>query len=210
MTYADRIRAAEKVVTRLSVERESYAGLCRRYDDERRKAADDIAVVEAANSVVQSVALELQDSVRTKVQSIVQTALDATFPGNVFLMEFVTRRDRTEVDMYISDAEGNKQSVLFGNGGGLKDVVSFALRVAVWSLDDGASDVIVLDEPMKFMSAGCRNQGAELLDVLSRDLGVQFIVVSHVPEIIENASRAYIVVQGADGISRTRLCEEKT
>jgi len=99
----------------------------------------------------------------------------------------------------ITDAEGNKQSILDGCGGGLKDIVSFALRVAIWSLDSESSPVILLDEPFKFVSAGHRNQGAELLHTLSRKLGIQFVVVSHVAEIVNNADTAYLVSKGADG-----------
>ena len=161
-----------------------------------------LKTVEASVAAVQCVAGELQNSVMEKITSIVQTALDATFPDYMFRMEFVSRRDKTEVDMCVTDLQGNKQSILDGCGGGLKDIVSFALRVAVWSLDKEAASVLILDEPFKFLSRGMRDAGAKLLGVLSHDLGIQFLVVSHVDEIVENADTVYTMKKGPDGVTR--------
>lgn len=182
-----------------------------RYTEEYEKAEaeskaqmEHLTVIEAAVKVIQSLATELQTSVKDKIVSTVQAALDDTFPDVQFNMELTSRRNQTEMDVFVTDKEGNKQAILDGCGGGIKDIISFALRVAVWSLDSGAAPVIMLDEPFKFLSEGHRNQGAELLHTLSRKLGIQFIVVSHVTEIVNRADSVYMVTKGADERSVAR------
>lgn len=199
-----RLRAISDKVRHKALERELLS-------DSRDKLKADMEKFEAkskiladAVDVAQTVSVTLQSQVKDKIVSVVQTGLDATFPGNGFAMDFVSRRDRTEVDMYVTDPGGNRQSILDGSGGGLKDIVSFLLRVSIWSMDRGTSDVILLDEPMKFMSAGHREEGASLLEVLSGDLGVQFLVVSHVQEIIDGADVVYKVTKNQDGMSSAK------
>lgn len=189
----ERLRTAADVLARRRAELDTARADAERHARRADEAARRMADVDEAIEVVRALSTTLQDSVRLKVQAVAQAALDATFPGSVFTMEFVPRRDRMDVDMFVCDRNGNKQSILFGSGGGLKDMVSFALRVAVWSLDKAAARVILLDEPMKFVSSGMRRRGAELLRVLSRDLGAQFVVVSHVPEIIDAGTSVYRV-----------------
>lgn len=173
---------------------------------EKSKAQEErLAVIESAVKVIQSIATELQTSVKDKIVSTVQAAIDDTFPNVKFNMELTSKRNQTELDIYVTDEEGNRQAILDGCGGGLKDVISFALRVAVWSLDKDSAPVIMLDEPFKFMSEGHRNQGAELLHTLSHNLGVQFVVVSHVPEIVNNADRIYSVTKNSESRSVTKI-----
>lgn len=160
---------------------------------------------DASIAILQALAGSLQNNVKDKIISIVQKALDATFPGMFFDIEFVTRRDKTECDLLCTDAAGNKQDILTGCGGGLKQIISFALRVAVWSLDKEASPVILLDEPMTFVSEGMRQMGADLITTLSRDLGIQFIVVSHEQEILNAGTRTYKVAQDSKGVSHAKL-----
>lgn len=160
--------------------------------------------LDASIAIVQNIAGNLQNNIKDKIVSIVQKALDATFPGLYFDMEFVTRRDKTECDLICMDAQGNRQSILDGLGGGAKDIISFALRVAVWSLDKTAAKVILLDESFKFLSAEKKQAGADLLDVLSRDLGIQFIIVSHIPEVISVGKSIYRIEKDKSGISHIK------
>lgn len=160
---------------------------------------------DASIAILQALAGSLQNNVKDKIISIVQKALDATFPGMFFTIEFVTRRDKTECDLLCTDTYGNKQDILTGCGGGLKQIISFALRVAVWSLDKDASPVILLDEPMTFVSEGMRQMGADLITTLSKDLGIQFLVVSHEQEILNSGTRTYKVSQDSHGVSHAKL-----
>jgi len=207
MEYKERINACIDAYTVSKGMYDMYDNLCRNAEENLRRAQENCCSLESCIPIVQAIAGKLQNNVKDKIISIVQTALDATFPGLTFAMEFVTRREKTECDVYIIDEEGGKQTIIDGCGGGVKDIIAFALRIAIWALDNSSSPVIFLDEPMKFVSEGLRQQSANLLHVLSKKLGIQFVVVSHVAEIVNSGDTIYIVNKNTKGISKTELLE---
>lgn len=204
MTLIERAEAINAELNRRAGRREALQAELSSVEEQQAEHISMQSVLADALALVNNVSITLQDSICSKLTAVVQTAIDAVFPGNRFVMEFVTRRNQSEVDMFLTDEKGAKQSILDGSGGGLKDIVSYALRIAIWSLDKTASPVILLDEPFKFLSAAHREQGAHMLKALADDLGLQFIVVSHVPEIIEVSDSVFKIVKGQDGVSRLK------
>ena len=78
------------------------------------------------------------------------------------------------------------------SGGGAAELSAFALRIASWTL--GKTDnVIVLDEPFKAVSADIRPRAIAIMKELSDKLGVQFIMVTHDPSIVEIANKVFEV-----------------
>jgi ABC-type sulfate/molybdate transport systems ATPase subunit len=69
---------------------------------------------------------------------------------------------------------------LSATGGGAIDVAAFALRVASLVLHrPKLSRMIVLDEPMKFVSAEYREGIRSMLEQLAADLDLQVVMVTH-------------------------------
>ena len=88
------------------------------------------------------------------------------------------------------------------SGGGPIDIASFALRIASWSLQRPIrSNTIILDEPMKNLSKEYQEQGALMLQEVSRKLGIQFIIVTHEPVLARFADKTFNV-SIKNGISR--------
>jgi DNA repair exonuclease SbcCD ATPase subunit len=79
-------------------------------------------------------------------------------------------------------------------GGTVVDIVSTALRVAVWSLAP-TDNLMVLDEPYRNVSAGYKSIAADLIRGISERLGIQFLIVSHDPVLIAAADRVFEVSQ---------------
>ncbi len=71
--------------------------------------------------------------------------------------------------------------------GGVLDVISFALRLAYISLS-GCRRILILDEPFKWVDSDARARLRECLEKLSSDLGFQIILVTHLPELIDENS----------------------
>lgn len=205
MEYDTRIETCRDSINKLIVQYNLLQEKTEEASNKYEAYFSELKSYDASIAILQALAGNLQNNVKDKIISIVQKALDATFPGMFFDIEFVTRRDKTECDLLCTDSIGNKQDILTGCGGGLKQIISFALRVAVWSLDKEASPVILLDEPMTFVSEGMRQMGADLITTLSRDLGIQFVVVSHEQEILNAGTRTYKVVQDSKGVSHAKL-----
>lgn len=91
-------------------------------------------------------------------------------------------------------------------GGGIIDIISFAFRVVLWSLEHPRSrNVFVLDEPMKFVGKGdMLIRAGNILKELSHRLGFQLIIVTHEKELSAIADRAYIV-EHKKGVSNAAI-----
>lgn len=149
---------------------------------------------------VQTIANELQANITAFFSTCVQSALDIVFPGAYkFCMEFSSRRNQAELDMWL-DRNGEKVSALDAAGGGVVDVISFALRTCCLLLSK-KRPVLFLDEPFKFIRGEARDRLGELLNLLSVQSHVQIIMVADVAGApIEGAKRFRIGIEG--GVSR--------
>ena len=145
---------------------------------------------EKALVFVQDVAQKTQQQLVIHIQDVVNTALETCFPGEyTFQLVFEIKRNKTEARLVFMKG-GYEIDPMEASGGGVVDVASFALRIAAWSL--GRTDnVVCLDEPMKFLSRDLQPRAGEILQEISRKLGLQFIMVSHVADLIQSADRVF-------------------
>jgi DNA repair ATPase RecN len=159
-----------------------------------------MATLELAQALIQQTAQETQERLKFHIQELVSGAINAVFPGAYeFRCDFLVKRGSTEGDIYLLK-DGERIDPMDSTGGGVVDIVAFALRLVAWSI--GKSDnVIILDEPFKFLSVGLRPLAGELLRTLSGRLGIQLIYVTHDPELVGVADRIFEVSQ-SDGISK--------
>jgi len=153
-----------------------------------------------AQRIVQFVAKEVQKDLEYHISNIVSMALFAVFPDPYdFEIEFVERRGKTECDIFfVKDKE--RMDPVLSSGGGPLDVASFALRCAFWSLKK-TRPMIILDEPFRFVSVSFQEQCADMLKTISKKLGIQIVMISHLPKIISSADKIFDVSQ-VNGISK--------
>lgn len=141
-----------------------------------------------AREVVIHVANETLAQLSKSVEDLVTQALD-TLSENpyTFKMDFVTRRNQTECDLWFC-RNGKYIPPMKASGGGAVDVSSFALRCTFLTLA-GKRPILFLDEPFKFLSVDKQEYGSSMLQSISEQLGVQIIMVSHLPRIIQSVDR---------------------
>lgn len=156
---------------------------------------------EEARALIQVVAQATQKELEFHVSEICTLALAAVFDNPYTLrIEFVQRRNKTEADIFF-ERDGERVKPIDAAGGGAVDVTSLALRVAMWSLRRPRSrNTLILDEPLKMLSRDLMPKAAQMIAELSKRLNLQFIVVSHSPELIETADR-YFTVSIHKGVS---------
>jgi len=135
---------------------------------------------EKAREIIRTVGIKTQQQLSFHISDITSLALEAVFPEPYALVvDFVQRRNKTECDLLF---EKNKERMhpLDASGGGAVDVAAFALRIASWSMTNPKSrSVMILDEPMRFVSADLQQAASEMLKEISTKLGIQFIIVTH-------------------------------
>jgi DNA repair exonuclease SbcCD ATPase subunit len=135
---------------------------------------------EQAKEVIRTVGIATQEQLTFHISDITSLALEAVFDNPYSLeVEFIQRRNKTECDLYFM-RDGNRIDPLTASGVGAVDVASFALRIASWSMSQPHSrNVIILDEPFRFLSENYQEQASQMLQDISHKLGIQFLVVSH-------------------------------
>ena len=91
------------------------------------------------------------------------------------------------------------------SGGGVVDLTAFALRIACYVLENNTDNVIILDEPFRFISRDLQERAGKILKTLSNKLGIQIIMVTHIKELIDCADKVFEVKKNADGISEIEV-----
>jgi predicted ABC-type transport system involved in lysophospholipase L1 biosynthesis ATPase subunit len=174
---------------RLQIER-SLTSLIRSVKEQKRTLHQH----EQAKEIVREVGLKTQQSLQFHISDITSLALEAVFPDPYELqVEFIQRRNKTECDLYFV-RDGNRIDPLTASGVGAVDVAAFALRIASWSMAQPHTDnVILLDEPFRFLSEDYQEQASIMLQELSKKLGLQFIIVTHEQVLASYADRIFEV-----------------
>lgn len=175
-------------------EKEKLLGLLKR----------DIRNTEDAQMVVQTVAQETQKQLEYHISDMVSLALNAVFDDPYeFKVNFIQKRGKTEAEILFK-REGKEIDPMTEAGGGAVDVAAFALRIALWNIRSPRSrNTILLDEPFRFLSRELQPKAGEMFQMLSEKLGLQFIVVTHNPDLIEVADKVF-KVEIKNGVSRVK------
>jgi energy-coupling factor transporter ATP-binding protein EcfA2 len=148
------------------------------------RQTDRLAATRDAADIVQRVGFLVQQEAHTAIAAVVTRCLRAVFPEPYeFEIQFVERRGRTEAEMvFLRDGEAHHP--LDSSGGGVVDVAAFGLRLACLMLArPQRRRLVVLDEPFKFLSQGHRAAVRGLVEDLAAELGVQFVIVTHIDEL---------------------------
>lgn len=140
--------------------------------------------VQEAHEIIQTVALSVQLQAHQRISGVVSRCLATVFEEPyLFQLKWDRARGKTEVRMVFM-RDGMEVDPMAAAGGGVVDVAAFALRLACLMLHRPAvRRTVVLDEPFKFVSADRRGCVRQMLEDLSEELGVQFIMVTHVDEL---------------------------
>lgn len=166
---------------------------------EKESAEKAALAAEKARDIVNAVAQKTLNQLSVSIGQLVSEAIHAVFENPYdFKIDFVNRRNQTECDLYVTRNNIDRHP-LQSNGGGLADVISTALRATFLTLS-GTRPVLLLDEPFKFLSEDLQSHCCTMLKVISQDLGIQIIMVSHLNEMRDVAD-AIINVTQIDGVS---------
>ena len=154
-----------------------------------------------AREIVSMVAQNTQKAIEIHISSLVTMALSSVFPDPYeFQLRFVQRRNKTEADLIFLKKENEVDDILENGGGGVADVASFALRIALWSLKK-TRPTILLDEPMKFLhNPVYQEKISDVLKEISGRLGIQIIMVSDQQALLKSADKVIEIIN-IDGIS---------
>lgn len=179
--------------------------------------ASYIDIAEKAKAVLESYAVEQQTELQQAVESLCTRGLQAVFQKPLeFKMHFKVLRGQPECSFSVISRVGDEpveMDIPNSFGGGLAVVCAVLLRVVVlkYLVEQGkVAPLLVLDEPLAALSpdysAGeaesLRSHMAEFLGSVSRELGVQILMVTHEPDY-EDAADMYYEFAGGLGEDTT-------
>lgn len=184
-------------------------------DSEKQSLAEsqeNLCRQEKAQAIIQTVAQQTQQQLEYHVSELVTLAMQAVFedPYEVKL-EFVQKRKKTECEIWF-ERDGERVHPLTSAGGGAVDVAALALRLSLWCLHyPRTRPVILLDEPLRFLSVDLQEKASIILRELSHRLGLQLIIVTHEEELQTAAHKTFRVTKsGADSRLITESKESET
>jgi len=154
----------------------------------------DLEEYEEAQVIIQQVARMTQQQLEYRVSEIVTLALSAVFEDPYkFEIEFIDKRGKTEAEIWFVRNE-EKIKPIDASGGGVVDIASLALRIALWNLQKPKTrNVLILDEPCKCLSADMLDKASLMIKEISQKLGLQIIMVTHSDVLAEAADKVFYV-----------------
>lgn len=155
---------------------------CKELDETEEEVEATVEV----QQVLQSLAATVQQQAHRRIASVVSRCLEAVFEEDAyeFKINFEEKRGKTEARLLFC-RDGLEVEPLEAAGGGVVDVASFALRLACLVLQRPVRRrLLCLDEPFRFLSKAYRPRLKGLLMSLANEFNVQFIMVTHIPDLM--------------------------
>ena len=174
---------------------------------ELTRLTNEYNITEEAQVFLQRIAQDTQNKLSLQVEDIINSALDTVFPGEyLFKLMFTSSRNKTEAKLVFYDQKTGKEvDPMNASGGGVVDLTAFALRIACYVLENNTANIIILDEPFRFISRDLQERAGTILKELSNRLDIQIIMVTHIKEMIDCADKVFEVKKNADGISEVEI-----
>ena len=171
-------------VNHLIAKRDSVVQTLRANTRKHRAAVQTTKDSKSAIFVAQKITQLVQKRVYKNVANMVTYCLEFVFGQQYeFHLDFEKRRNKTEAVLYFTKG-GHKVDPLFDTGGGIVDVAAFACQLSCLFLHKpNLLKFLALDEPFKYVSVKYRENLRNLLQSLSRDMDVQFLIVTHIEEL---------------------------
>lgn len=180
MDYLDMKRDAEEAYQELLLAKKQSKS----EQKELKRLTTNLSDTEQAQSILQDTAQTIQNHAHQKIAEIVSSCLEGVFDEPYkFHIKFERRRGKTEA-VLLFERQTALVDPLTASGGGVVDIAGFALRLASVLLSrPQRRRLIVLDEPFKFVDREHREKIADLLASLAKRLQIQFVMVTHFPEL---------------------------
>lgn len=158
-------------------------------------ATEQLEADSKARLILQESAKITQEQLQYRVSKLVTLAMESVFPDPYELaLDFEDKYGRISANLSFV-REGEHINPLEASGGGSVDVGAFGLQMSLWTLQvPRTRNVLILDEPLKWLKGGSLpEKGAQMISEISHKLGVQIIMVSHIPDQIEHADKVFHV-----------------
>lgn len=165
----EQINTSENKLNKLKEDKETYT-----------KAVELLTIVQKTTSA----------KIKAGLENIVTYALRYVFNSDYgFQLEFSKRGNLSEVKFNVKTTNCKTYSdPLLSEGGGILDILSLALRIAILELyKPKIEGFVALDEPFKQVSVEYLDNCRKFIKAINQRINRQIIIVTHKEELITNA-----------------------
>src|SRR5699024_766134 len=172
-------------------------------DAEKRKAIADEQLLkfDLVQILLQMTSEFARQQAKQRIEEIVTSALSVVFGKDYQFSINITTRANQPVAEYFLESEGVVTQLRppdYDRGGGVADVVSLALKLAVSELS-GIKGIIALDEVGKHVSQEYAPNVAYFLKQYSENFNKQILLITHNTALAEVADQSLSVSQVRGG-----------
>lgn len=170
-----------------------------------RELKADAILNKKAQVIIHEASKDTQERLKLRLSDVVTMGMASVFDNPYELgVDFKISRGRVEAFLsFVRDGHVIKDPVN-GAGLGAVDVAAANLRMTAWALSSPRPrNTIIMDEPFKHLKGReYPAKAADMLREVSAKLGLQIIMISHDPELIDGADHVVRVKQNrSTGVS---------
>lgn len=171
----------------------------------------DINLNKQAISLLSLVGAKAQESAKAHFEGAATVVLKSIFGDDFqFQMDIsVGGQGQPSLNFSIASKYGEGETLIVdpvsGSGGGVRDIIGLALRIAFLGMVKNKS-VVFLDEPMAQLSSEYQEPMGKLLRVLQNRLNYQILMITHEDNYIEHAD-SVIQVKLVNSISQVQMMQ---
>lgn len=155
------------------------------------KLQDSYILSTNSRDFLSSFSLFLKEKIKSKTEELANSALKCVFSDKEMSFRIIPNQTKRglQYDLYIA-TDGNLTPLQDCKGGGVLDIISLALLISFLIINsDKTAKVLFLDEPLKNLDKTRLGNAVLWLKGIAKEFQIQFIIVSHEDDIIENADK---------------------
>ena len=166
-------------------------------EEDLKKSQQHMENLLKARELISAEAEATQKAFQQRINSLVTMVIRSVFVEREidFKLSIERKKNRLEVKPMLIENGIEYDDIGYDFGGSMIDLISFALRVVLWSMQKPKSRAIfILDEPFKQIGKGVMLERAgQMVKELSEKLGLQIILVTHEKQLQEIADKSFLV-----------------
>jgi DNA repair exonuclease SbcCD ATPase subunit len=139
------------------------------------------------------IAKEMQKEAKEHIENIVTIAIQTVYEyPYTFKLLYEDKRGAVSCTPLVVDGD-NEFQPKDAMGGGMLDVIGFALRITLWSMQNPRSDnIFFMDEPFRFAGKLSARVGL-MLRRLAKKLNFQVLLVTHDDSLIDICDKVWAI-----------------
>ena len=156
--------------------------------------ADELEELIETRYVLTEVSKATQKQFKEQIESLVTMAIESVFTDRDFgfMLKFEQKANKIVCEPLITE-HGEEFTPKDELGGGMVDIISFALRIVLWTMESPQRrNLLIFDEPFKFTGELSKLAG-QMMKELSHRLEIQMIMITHDKSLADIADKAWEV-----------------